>query len=91
MKHPLNEKISEIRDFINFTSPRKRHALTDLGRGCGYRIKVYLTVSKSEGVCDANSIWDCQIEFCLRLKNILTNMLFYDKIGSKSIFIFDFK
>ena len=27
MKHPLNEKISKIRDFINFTSPRKRHAL----------------------------------------------------------------
>ncbi len=27
MNHPLNEKISEIRDFINFTSPRKKHAL----------------------------------------------------------------
>ena len=27
MKHPLDEKISEIRDFINFTSPRKGHAL----------------------------------------------------------------
>ena len=27
MEHPLNEKIGDIRDYLNRTSPRKKHAL----------------------------------------------------------------